>query len=65
MKRLLLILLVWQTRSFFTSRGAAQFLNSLPPERAIEAKVICELGGPWYVVYRSEMDVNVPTPEEK
>lgn len=47
--------LVWMVKEFLTSNGAVEFLNSLPPERALEAKV--SVSDPFnfiFVFYRAE-----------
>ena len=61
--KLLLLVLVWQAKFFFTAHGAAEFLNSLPAEIALEAKVTCDNG--CWVLYRSMRDLRVPAPEAK
>jgi hypothetical protein len=48
------LVLVWVSKFFFTPSGALEFLNTLSPERAIEAKMFCMGGFPCYVVYREE-----------
>jgi hypothetical protein len=53
MKVMKLVVLVWAMKSFHTFDGVLEFLNQLPPERAIEAKVACtELMQPCQVFYR-------------
>lgn len=53
MKILKLVVLVWAMKSFYTFDGVLAFLNQLPPERALEAKVACtDLTMPCYVFYR-------------
>lgn len=37
----LLTTLVWVHKSFLTAAGAVEFLNKLPEERAMEAKIVC------------------------
>lgn len=47
--------LVWMVKDFWTEQGVADFLNSLPPARALEAKVSAtDLTQPFYVFYRAE-----------
>lgn len=54
-KILKMIVLVWMCETFFTRSGVVEFLNTLPPERAIEAKVtIPDVGQHFYVFYRVE-----------
>lgn len=55
MKWLKVIALVWMVRSFWTQQGAADFLNSLPLARSLEAKVsVARMTEPIYVFYRGE-----------
>lgn len=47
--------LIWMVKEFWTEQGAADFLNSLPPARALEAKVsVARMTEPIYVFYRAE-----------
>lgn len=53
MKIFRLVVLIWAMKSFQTFDGVLEFLNQLPPERAVEAKVACtELMQPCNVFYR-------------
>lgn len=55
MKKLLMVVLIWTCQEFFTKGGVIKFLNSLPPERAIEAKVVgLDTTYPIFVFYRVE-----------
>jgi len=48
--------LVWMVKNFYTQNGVVEFLNSLPPPRALEAKVTCGDTTAWfYVFYRQEV----------
>jgi hypothetical protein len=59
----LIVVLVWTSKSFFTIQGAIKFLNELPQERSLEAKVFEDKLV--YVVYRIEEDLPVPVKDEK
>ena len=55
-----ILALVWTSEWFFTHGAAAQFLNTLPAERALEAKVSCAPGSGCTVFFRIERDLKVP-----
>jgi hypothetical protein len=59
----LIVVLVWTSKSFFTIQGAVKFLNELPQERSVEAKIFEDKFV--YVVYRIEEDVPVPVKSEQ
>lgn len=46
--------LMWVTKSFFTVGSVAKFLNTLPAERQLEAKIIAMDVFPIIVFYRIE-----------
>ena len=58
---IVILLLVWAIKDCFTLEDVSAFLNSLPPERAVEAKVVVinsqrsflgALSSPYQVFYR-------------
>lgn len=53
MKLLKFIALVWVVETFQTYDGVARFLQTLPIERALEAKVVCsDWNWPCAIFYR-------------
>ena len=61
MKVTMILVLIWLCKSFFTINDMVAFLNTLPEERAKEAKIFVinsqrsflnEFSNPYYVLYR-------------
>lgn len=61
-KLIMLLVLVWVAKSFFTIEDMMRFINQLPLERAMEAKIIVinsqrsflgAASDPYYLIYRN------------
>ena len=58
----LIVALVWTSKFCFTRAQVTQFLNQLPNERSVEAKVVENKG--FIVFYRVEEELPVPADKE-